>query len=82
MITAVIVEVVGLDRVESGTGWAFFAWSFGGLLGQPVAAQIVGDENRDYRGAVIFAGCLFFVGAVASWVLRVTQGGWKIFKKV
>ncbi|KAI7856833.1 major facilitator superfamily domain-containing protein [Circinella umbellata] len=82
MITAVIVEVVGLERVESGTGWAFFAWSFGGLLGQPVAAQIVGDENRDYRGAIIFAGCLFFAGAVASWALRVAQGGWKLFKKV
>ncbi|KAI9266539.1 major facilitator superfamily domain-containing protein [Phascolomyces articulosus] len=85
MITAVIVEVVGLDRVESGTGWAFFAWCFGGLLGQPISAAIVergGDGNRDYRGAVIFAGCLFFAGAVASWVLRVVQGGWKLNKKV
>ncbi|KAI9492076.1 major facilitator superfamily domain-containing protein [Zychaea mexicana] len=85
MITAVIVEVVGLDRVESGTGWTFFAWSFGGLLGQPVAAAIVdrnGGDSRDYQGAIIFAGCLFFASASASMILRVVQGGWKIFKKV
>ncbi|KAI9266541.1 major facilitator superfamily domain-containing protein [Phascolomyces articulosus] len=84
MITAVIVEVVGLERVESGTGWAFFAWCFGGLLGQPLASAIVdsGSDGENYQGAVIFAGCLFFAGACASATLRIVQGGWKIIKKV
>ncbi|KAI9492078.1 major facilitator superfamily domain-containing protein [Zychaea mexicana] len=84
MITAVITEVVGVDRIESGTGWAFFAWCFGGLLGQPLASAIVegGNNGEDYRGAVIFAGCLFFVGACAAAVLRVVQGGYKLNKRV
>ncbi|KAI7856836.1 major facilitator superfamily domain-containing protein [Circinella umbellata] len=84
MITAVITEVVGIDHLESGTGWAFFAWCFGGLFGQPLASAIVesGSDGENYRGAVIFAGCLFFAGACASWVLRVIQGGWRVFKKV
>ncbi|KAI8138982.1 major facilitator superfamily domain-containing protein [Fennellomyces sp. T-0311] len=83
MITAVITEIVGVDRVDSGTGWAFFAWSFGGLFGQPVASAIVErGVSRDYRSAVIYAGVLFFAGACASAFLRVVQGGSKILKKV
>ncbi|KAI8143038.1 major facilitator superfamily domain-containing protein [Fennellomyces sp. T-0311] len=83
MITAVIAEVVGVDRVDSGTGWAFFAWSWGGLVAQPVASAIVDSTDiPNYQGAIIYSGVLFFVGACASCVLRVAQGGKKIFKKV
>lgn len=83
MITALTAQVVGIERVDSGTGWAFFAWCFGGLLGQPVASAIV-DRNggSDYDGAVIFAGVLFFVGACLVGVLRVIYGGFYPFKRV
>ena len=83
MLTAVVAQVVGVERVDSGLGWAFFMWSWGGLAAQPVASAIVerGTEP-DYRGAIVYAGVLFFAGACASWWLRVTRGGWKILKKV
>ncbi|KAI8147150.1 major facilitator superfamily domain-containing protein [Fennellomyces sp. T-0311] len=83
MITAVVAQVVGVENVDSGLGWAFFMWSWGGLAAQPAASAIVdrGDEP-DYRGAIIYAGVLFFAGACASWWLRVRRGGWKILKKV
>ncbi|KAI7876197.1 MFS general substrate transporter [Lichtheimia hyalospora FSU 10163] len=83
MITALTAQIVGIERVDSGTGWAFFAWCFGGLLGQPVASAIVDrTEVPDYQGAVIFAGVLFFVGAVLVGILRVLYGGFYPFKRV
>lgn len=83
MITAITAQLVGLDHVEAGTGWVFFMWLFGGLLGQPVASLIVNrTAEPDYHGAIIFAGVLFFAGACLATILRVVRGGWYPFKKV
>ncbi|KAI9491921.1 major facilitator superfamily domain-containing protein [Zychaea mexicana] len=54
MITAVIAEVVGVDRIDSGTGWAFFAWSWGGFAAQPVASAIIESGGGDnFTGAIM-----------------------------
>lgn len=83
MITAIIGQVAGVDHINSGTGWCYSAWSFGGLFGQPIASLISNRTSPpDYQGAIIFAGCLFFVGACMVFALRVMRGGWKILQVV
>ena len=83
MITALIAEVAGVDRIDSGTGWAYFAWSWGGLAAQPIASSIVDSKTiPNYQGVIIYSGVLFFAGACATAILRVAYGGRKFFKKV
>ncbi|KAI9278286.1 major facilitator superfamily domain-containing protein [Phascolomyces articulosus] len=83
MITSVIAQVVGVDRVDHGTGWAFFAWSWGGLAAQPACSAIIEmGAGNNYQGAIIYSGVLFFAGACLCWLLRVKRGGWKLLKHV
>ncbi|KAI9254469.1 major facilitator superfamily domain-containing protein [Phascolomyces articulosus] len=83
MITAVIGQVAGEDRIDSGTGWCFFAWSWGGFAAQPVASAIIESSGSDnFTGAIVYGGVLFFGGACGCIILRIMQGGTKIFRKV
>ncbi|ORZ09528.1 major facilitator superfamily domain-containing protein [Absidia repens] len=82
MITSVIAECVGVEMIESATGWLFFAWMFGGLFGQPVSAVIIEHDNGSYGGAIIFAGVLFLFAGVLAGVLRFMRSGKKIFIKI
>ncbi|KAI8068016.1 major facilitator superfamily domain-containing protein [Gongronella butleri] len=81
-ITGIIVEVVGLPLVESATGWLFFAWLFGGLLSQPMVAQIMEADGGNYRGAIIFGGALFLVNACLALILRSMRSGGRVFVRV
>ena len=83
MITSLTAQIVGVDRVDTGTGWAFFAWSWGGLAAQPACSAIIEmGSGNNYQGAIIYSGVLFFAGACLCWLLRVRRGGWKILKAV
>lgn len=82
MITAVIAECVGVELIESATGWLFFAWMFGGLFGQPVSAIIIEHDNGSYTGAIIFAGALFLGAGVLASVLRFMRSGPKLFVRI
>ncbi|CAO3595497.1 unnamed protein product [Absidia cylindrospora] len=82
MITSVIAECVGVEMIESATGWLFFAWMFGGLFGQPVSAVIIEHDNGNYGGAIIFAGVLFLFAGILAGVLRFMRSGKKIFIKI
>ncbi|KAI8342301.1 major facilitator superfamily domain-containing protein [Chlamydoabsidia padenii] len=82
MITAVIAECVGVDMIESATGWLFFAWMFGGLFGQPVSAAIIEHDNGSYKGAIIFAGALFLAAGCLATLLRFMRSGPKLFIKI
>ncbi|KAI8092657.1 major facilitator superfamily domain-containing protein [Halteromyces radiatus] len=82
MIAAVIADCVGIELIESATGWLYFAWIFGGLFGQPLSAVIIEQGNLGYKGAIIFAGVIFlFVGLLAG-ILRFMKSGPKLFAKV
>lgn len=81
-VSSVIAEAVGLEMIESANGWLFFAWIFGGLLGQPVSALIIDHDNGSYTGAIIFAGVLFIASGIAAVVLRLKISGLKLFVKV
>ncbi|KAI8328006.1 major facilitator superfamily domain-containing protein [Chlamydoabsidia padenii] len=81
-VSSVIAEAVGLDMIESANGWLFFAWLFGGLLGQPVSAVIIDHDHGSYKGAIIFAGVLFIVSGLAAVVLRFMRSGPKLFVKI
>ncbi|ORX42894.1 MFS general substrate transporter [Hesseltinella vesiculosa] len=81
-ITSVIAECVGMDQVESATGWLFFAWFFGGLLGQPIAAQIIEKQNGAYGGAILFGGCLYLFNAILAIVLRYMRSGNQHFIRI
>lgn len=83
MMITVIVDCVGLERANVGTGWALFLWCFGGLLGQPLASALVNNtETPNYRPAIIFAAMLYVVTTLLMLSLRVLFGSWKVFKKV
>ncbi|KAI8074432.1 major facilitator superfamily domain-containing protein [Gongronella butleri] len=81
-ITGIIVEAVGMELVEPATGWLFFAWAFGGLLGQPIAAQIMEADGGSYSGAIIFGGVLFMVDALLALILRQMRSKGKIFVRI
>jgi MFS family permease len=81
-VSSVIAEAVGLEMIESANGWLFFAWIFGGLLGQPVSALIIDHDGGSYTGAIIFAGVLFIASGVAAVVLRFMRSGPKLFVKI
>lgn len=83
MMITVIVDCVGLERSNAGTGWALFLWCFGGLLGQPLASVLVNNtETPDYKPAIIFAAMLYVVTTLLMLSLRVLFGRWKVFIKV
>ncbi|KAI7877795.1 MFS general substrate transporter [Lichtheimia hyalospora FSU 10163] len=83
MMITTIVDCVGLNKTNAGTGWALFLWCFGGLLGQPLASVIVNkDETPDYSSAIIFAAMLYVVTTLIMIALRVLFGSWKVLKKV
>ncbi|KAI7875613.1 MFS general substrate transporter [Lichtheimia hyalospora FSU 10163] len=83
MIVAVIVDCAGDEEADSGTGWAFFGWIVGALLGPPLASAIMNhSEVPDYPAAIGFAAALFFLATCLMLVLRVKFGGWKLLKVV
>ncbi|CDH52817.1 riboflavin transporter mch5 [Lichtheimia corymbifera JMRC:FSU:9682] len=83
LLITVIVDCAGIERSEVGTGWAIFTWSFGALLGQPLASRIVNQtEVPNYRMAIVFSSVIFFFVTCLMLVLRIMIGGWKVFKKV
>ncbi|CDH52504.1 predicted protein [Lichtheimia corymbifera JMRC:FSU:9682] len=82
LIIAVVIDCVGIERSEVGSGWALFTWSFGGLLGQPLASIIVNQTDvPNYQTPIIFSAVLYFFVAFLMLVLRIMIGGWSIFKK-
>ncbi|CAO3610633.1 unnamed protein product [Cunninghamella echinulata] len=83
MMPAVLAQCVGLDIIESANGWLFFAWFFGGLLGNPLCAALINSDSGHptYDRAIIFAGVLLCFCGCLAWVVRVIRAGWYPFKK-
>lgn len=83
LIIAVIIDCVGVEHSEVGSGWAFFTWILGDLLSQPVASMIANQTSvPNYQMPIVFSAVLYFFVACLMLVLRIMIGGWSIFKKV
>lgn len=83
LLVAVIMDCVGTERSEVGTGWALFTWSVGALVGQPLASMIANQTSvPNYQMAIVFTSVIFFFVTCLLLVLRIMIGGWSIVKKV
>lgn len=71
------------SKMPVGTGLALFMWTFGLLLGQPLASAIVSRTDRpDYQGAIILSAMLYSTMTCVVISIRVLYSGWNVFKRV
>lgn len=84
ILVAIIPDCVDSpSKTPAGTGWALFMWTFGLLLGQPLASAIVSrTDTPDYRGAIIFSAMLVFTMTCLVVAIRLVHSGWNLFKRV
>lgn len=84
LLVAIIPDCVDSpSKTPAGTGWALFMWTFGLLLGQPLASAIVSRTDiPDYRGAIIFSAMLVFTMTCLVVAIRLVHSGWNLFKRV
>lgn len=71
-VASVTTEVVGLKRLPSAFGLICLSLVIPTTFAEPIGLQIV--SARGYLASQIFVGCMFFLAAVSTWLLR----SWKI----
>ena len=73
-VTPVMVEVVGLGRLPSTWTLICFILAAPTAVAEPIALSLVNGSG--YLPTKIFVGCMFFLGALTLWILRL----WKCYE--
>ncbi|KAF2709681.1 MFS general substrate transporter [Pleomassaria siparia CBS 279.74] len=75
---AQIAMISKIEQIGIRLGVMFSVVSFAGLVGSPIAGQIVVKDHGAFDGLNIFAGVLLLAGAVMFTVTRMIVAEWKI----
>ncbi|KAJ6447313.1 MMP37-like protein [Purpureocillium lavendulum] len=72
-----VSRVCKIEDYGKRNGTAFFAASFGALVGVPISGAIVDGSGGNYMGLIIFAGVLYALALLTFTIARGIAGGWK-----
>lgn len=72
-----IAQVCKVEDIGKRIGTAFFIASFGALVGIPIAGVILESNKGQYRGLILFAGCMYAAACLAFCAARGISGGRK-----
>ncbi|OAA71809.1 Major facilitator superfamily domain, general substrate transporter [Akanthomyces lecanii RCEF 1005] len=71
-----IGQVCRVEDLGKRSGTAFFAASFGTLVGVPAAAAVLERDGGEYGGLIVFGGAFYLSAFVAFLLARGVAGGW------
>ncbi|KAI0905315.1 major facilitator superfamily domain-containing protein [Ustulina deusta] len=86
-IAALVAKISDIREIGVRVGATFFVNAIAGLIGSPVAGQLIGVGNwssgpEEFRGLQIFCGLAVFVSALLFGLTRVYIGGWSLATRV
>ena len=82
MVPALVAQISDIRQIGVRNGTNFLVISVAGLLGNPIAGDLVTRNNGEYTYLQIFCGVTMFAGALLFVVARTLQVGFVLMKKV
>lgn len=82
LLPSQIASISKVEQIGTRLGVIFATISFGGLIGNPVAGQIIIKNKGEFWGLNVFAGVILVSGASFYLFARMRESKWKVFVKV
>ena len=82
LLPAQIASISKVEQIGTRIGVLFATMSFAGLIGNPVAGQIVIKDKGKYWGLNVFAGVILLSGATIYLFARMHVAKWKLAVRV
>jgi hypothetical protein len=73
-----VAKISKVEQIGIRVGMQFACISFAGLVGNPIAGAIVGQNNGEYWGLNVFAGVMLLGGGCLFVVVRMYVARWKL----
>ena len=80
MVPALVAQISDIRQIGVRNGTNFLVISVAGLLGNPIAGQLVTRDKGGYTYLQVFCGCTMFGGAALFVVARWLLVGWRVVK--